>query len=96
MVITSGRSQNSTSSHRALHAPVIEWPDGAFEKIRGTGDSDVPENCPGQMMDGSKLTNLVRTLYEVHGDDIEAAAGAMKPCEYYATQHYGGFVRRSC
>lgn len=41
-----------------------------------------------------ELTNLVQTLYEEHGDDIEAVAREMKPCEYCATQHYEEFVIR--
>lgn len=41
-----------------------------------------------------ELMNLVETLYEAHGDDIEAMAREMKPCEYCATQHYEEFVLR--
>jgi hypothetical protein len=29
-----------------------------------------------------------------HGDDIEAAAREMKPCEYCETQHYEEFILR--
>ncbi|UHQ99306.1 winged helix-turn-helix domain-containing protein (plasmid) [Natrinema zhouii] len=42
----------------------------------------------------AELTNLIETLYEEHGDDIEAVAREMKPCEYCATQHYEEFVIR--
>ncbi|MFC6764577.1 ArsR/SmtB family transcription factor [Natrinema soli] len=42
----------------------------------------------------AELTNLVETLYEGHGDDIEAVAREMKPCEYCATQHYEEFLIR--
>lgn len=40
------------------------------------------------------LASLVETLYAEHGDDIEAIAREMKPCEYCGTQHYEEFVLR--
>lgn len=40
------------------------------------------------------LAALVEQLFEEHGDDIEAVAEEMKPCEYCATQHYEEFLLR--
>ena len=42
----------------------------------------------------AELAGLVETLYGEHGDEIEAVARDMKPCEYCATQHYEEFVLR--
>ena len=41
-----------------------------------------------------ELSDLVETLYAEHGDDIEAVARTMKPCEYCETQHYEEFIIR--
>ena len=41
-----------------------------------------------------ELSALVESLYEAHGDEIEAVAQEMKPCEYCATQHYEEFILR--
>lgn len=41
-----------------------------------------------------EVASLVETLYDTHGDDIEAVAREMKPCEYCETQHYEEFVVR--
>ena len=41
-----------------------------------------------------ELTSLIETIYEEHGDEIEAVAREMKPCEYCATQHYEEFIVR--
>ena len=41
-----------------------------------------------------KLRTLLTSLYEAHGDDIEAVAEEMKPCEYCGTQHYEEFILR--
>jgi DNA-binding transcriptional ArsR family regulator len=41
-----------------------------------------------------ELGRLVETLYAEHGDEIEAVARGMKPCEYCETQHYEEFVLR--
>ena len=40
------------------------------------------------------LSSLIETIYEEHGDEIEAVAREMKPCEYCATQHYEEFIVR--
>ena len=60
---------------------------------------DLPEDAEETLIGAqetatAELTNLVETLYEEHGDDIEAVAREMKPCEYCATQHYEEFVIR--
>ena len=41
-----------------------------------------------------ELESLVETLYAEHGDEIEAVAREMKPCEYCETQHYEEFILR--
>jgi DNA-binding transcriptional ArsR family regulator len=41
-----------------------------------------------------ELRALLKSLYEAHGDEIEAVAEDMKPCEYCATQHYEEFIIR--
>lgn len=41
-----------------------------------------------------ELAALIETLAEQHGDEIEAVAQEMKPCEYCETQHYEEFVVR--
>jgi DNA-binding transcriptional ArsR family regulator len=40
------------------------------------------------------MTSLIEQLYAEHGDDIEAAADEMKPCEYCTPQHYEAFILR--
>jgi len=42
-----------------------------------------------------ELASLVETLFAEHGDEIEAVAREMKPCEYCETQHYEEFVLRA-
>ncbi len=41
-----------------------------------------------------ELASLVETLYADHGDEIEAVAREMTPCEYCERQHYEEFVLR--
>ena len=41
-----------------------------------------------------ELRHLVDDIMDEHGDDIEAAAREMKPCEYCETQHYEEFILR--
>jgi DNA-binding transcriptional ArsR family regulator len=60
-----------------------DLPESAEQTLAGAQDTVTAE-----------LTDLVQTLYEEHGDDIEAVAREMKPCEYCATQHYEEFVFR--
>ena len=44
-----------TQTDVVVNAPVVKWPDGAFENIMGIDDSGMPENCPmGQTMNGSE------------------------------------------
>ena len=38
------------------------------------------------------MADLIETLAEQHGDEIESVATDMKPCEYCDTQHYEEFV----
>lgn len=40
------------------------------------------------------IAELIEQLYADHGDDIEAAANEMKPCDYCTTQHYEEFILR--
>lgn len=42
----------------------------------------------------TELLDVLDRLVETHGDDIEAVAREMKPCEYCTTQHYEEFVLR--
>ena len=60
---------------------------------------DLPEDSEqtlsaAQDHTSSELQTLLESLYEAHGDDIEAVAEEMKPCEYCATQHYEEFIVR--
>ena len=41
-----------------------------------------------------ELRVLIETLYAEHGEEIEAVAQEMKPCEYCETQHYKEFILR--
>jgi len=41
-----------------------------------------------------ELSGLVEELYAEHGEEIEAVAREMKPCEYCETQHYEEFILR--
>lgn len=42
----------------------------------------------------TELSALLETLDEDHGDEIEAVAREMKPCEYCETQRYEEFIVR--
>lgn len=60
---------------------------------------DFPDNADetlssAQMTATEELASLVETLYAEHGDEIEAVAREMKPCEYCETQHYEEFILR--
>jgi len=60
---------------------------------------DLPENSEetlagAQATATDELSGLVETLYAEHGDEIEAVAREMKPCEYCETQHYEEFIVR--
>ena len=60
---------------------------------------DLPEEAD-EALEGAQATateeleSLVETLYAEHGDEIEAVAREMKPCEYCETQHYEEFILR--
>ena len=41
-----------------------------------------------------ELSDLLETLLAAHGDEIEAVAREMKPCEYCETQRYEEFIVR--
>jgi ABC-type amino acid transport substrate-binding protein len=41
-----------------------------------------------------ELRDTVSAVVAEHGDEIEAAATEMKPCEYCATQHYEEYILR--
>jgi DNA-binding transcriptional ArsR family regulator len=60
---------------------------------------DLPEDSEetlagAQATATEELESLIETLYAEHGDQIEAVAREMKPCEYCETQHYEEFVLR--
>jgi len=40
------------------------------------------------------LVEVIERLHAEHGEEIEAVAREMKPCEYCRTQHYEDFVLR--
>jgi DNA-binding transcriptional ArsR family regulator len=60
-----------------------DLPEGADETLAGARETATDES-----------ESLVETLYAKHGDQIEAVAREMKPCEYCETQHYEEFVLR--
>jgi DNA-binding transcriptional ArsR family regulator len=60
---------------------------------------DLPEDSDETLAEAQatatdELSGLVETLYLEHGDEIEAVAQEMKPCEYCETQHYEEFILR--
>ena len=60
---------------------------------------DLPEEAEVILSDAElatrdAMTTLIEQLYAEHGDDIEAAANEMRPCEYCETQHYEEFILR--
>ncbi|MDS0243232.1 MULTISPECIES: winged helix-turn-helix domain-containing protein [unclassified Haloferax] len=60
---------------------------------------DLPEDAEKRLAGASAqlrddLATVIDTLVEEHGDDIEAIAREMKPCEYCETQHYEEFIIR--
>ena len=60
---------------------------------------DIPEDSDealsaAQDHTTEELRPLLESLYEAHGDEIEAVAEEMKPCEYCVTQHYEEFIVR--
>jgi DNA-binding transcriptional ArsR family regulator len=60
---------------------------------------DLPEGADEQLAGASEtvreaIRSLVGDIYDEHGDEIEAVAREMQPCEYCETQHYEEFVVR--
>ena len=60
---------------------------------------DLPEDSEETLAEAQatatdELSDLVEALYADHGDEIEAVAREMKPCEYCETQHYEEFILR--
>jgi DNA-binding transcriptional ArsR family regulator len=60
---------------------------------------DLPEDADQRLDEAmgttrDELVDLLEQLFETHGDEIEAVAREMKPCEYCATQHYEEFIVR--
>lgn len=60
---------------------------------------DLPGDSTKRLADAqetatTELASLVESLYADHGNDIEAVAREMKPCEYCETQHYEEFILR--
>ena len=60
---------------------------------------DLPEDggetlAAAQTAATEELGTLVETLHAEHGEEIEAVAREMKPCEYCETQHYEEFILR--
>jgi len=60
---------------------------------------DFPEGADEQLADARAtvregIHSLVGELYAEHGDEIEAVAREMQPCEYCETQYYEEFVVR--
>jgi len=60
---------------------------------------DLPEDSDqtlsaAQTTTTDELSALVESLYDAHGDEIEAVARELQPCEYCAIQHYEEFVVR--
>jgi DNA-binding transcriptional ArsR family regulator len=68
------------SNTRVFSYDLPEEADEALEGVQATANEE--------------LESLVETLYAEHGDDIEAVAREMRPCEYCETQHYEEFVLR--
>jgi len=60
-----------------------DLPDSAEEQLAGASD---------QLRDD--LQAVIDDLLAAHGDEIEAIAREMKPCEYCKTQHYEAFIIR--
>ena len=56
-----------------VNAPVVKWPDGAFENIMGIDESDMPGKCPmGQMMTESETSrNQTQTMTENNSSSVD-------------------------
>ena len=60
---------------------------------------ELPESHEAQLDEVTEtvrqeLEGVIERLYADHGDEIEATAREMKPCEYCDTEHYEEFILR--
>lgn len=60
---------------------------------------DLPEDSDTVLTDAAETTrteiqSFVEQLFADHGDEIQAVAEGMKPCEYCSTQHYEEYILR--
>lgn len=60
---------------------------------------DLPDDSGTVLADAAETTRdelhgFIERLFSDHGDEIEAVAEEMKPCEYCATQHYEEYLLR--
>jgi len=60
---------------------------------------DLPEDSEETLAEAQatatdELSGIVEKLYAEYGEEIEAVAREMKPCEYCETQHYEEFILR--
>lgn len=60
---------------------------------------DLPEAAEDELAEAfettrTELKGFIRELVDEHGDEIEAVAKEMKPCEYCKTQHYEEYLIR--
>ena len=60
---------------------------------------DLPEDTETTLAGASEATRdelhtFIETLFADHGDEIQAVAEEMKPCEYCSTQHYEEYILR--
>lgn len=60
---------------------------------------DLPEDSDTVLADAAETTrteihSFVEQLFADHGDEIQAVAEEMKPCEYCSTQHYEEYILR--
>lgn len=60
---------------------------------------ELPEDTETTLADAADATRdelgtFLETLFADHGDEIQAVAEEMKPCEYCSTQHYEEYILR--
>lgn len=60
---------------------------------------ELPEETEATLAGASETTRselhaFIETLFAEHGDEIQAVAEQMKPCEYCTTQHYEEYILR--
>ena len=76
-----GGTRKDYKSHTRVFS--YELPEGAEERLAGASE---------QLRDD--LYAAIADLLAAHGDELEAVAREMKPCEYCKTQHYEEFIIR--